>query len=93
MAISHLCISCGFDLARVRIRPDPFYALPIAICPDCGEAAVRRMHPMKQAWRTLLRLKTSLIALALQLAMLIGGAAAARTAGTLPPNHAVTGPR
>ncbi|MHC4769983.1 MAG: hypothetical protein ACYTEI_14915 [Planctomycetota bacterium] len=76
MAISHLCISCGFDLARVRVRPDPFYALPIVVCPDCGDTAVRRMHPMKQAWRTVLRLKTSLIALAFQLAMLIGGGAA-----------------
>jgi len=76
MAISHLCISCGFDLARVRVRPDPFYALPIVICPDCGDAAVRRRHPMQQAWRTVLRLKTSLIALAFQLAMLIGGGAA-----------------
>ena len=76
MAISHLCISCGFDLARVRVRPDPFYALPIVICPDCGDTAVRRRHPMQQAWRTVLRLKTSLIALAFQLAMLIGGGAA-----------------
>jgi hypothetical protein len=76
MAISHLCISCGFDLARVRVRPDPCYALPIVVCPDCGDAAVRRRHPMQQAWRTVLRLKTSLIALAFQLAMLIGGGAA-----------------
>jgi hypothetical protein len=76
MAISHLCISCGFDLARVRVRPDPFYALPLVICPDCGDAAVRRRHPMQQAWRTLLRLKTSLFALAFQLAMLIGCTAA-----------------
>ena len=76
MAISHLCISCGLDLARVRVRPDPLYALPIVICPDCGEAAVRRMHPMKRAWRTVLRLNTSLIALGFQLSLLIGGGSA-----------------
>jgi len=70
MAISHLCMSCGFDLARVRARPDPYYALPMVLCPDCGEAAVRRMHPSLHGWRTLVRLKTSLVALAFQLTML-----------------------
>jgi hypothetical protein len=73
MAISHLCISCGFDLARVRVRTDPVYALPIVICPDCGEAVVRRRHPMQRAWRSFVRLKTSLIVLVFQLAMLTGG--------------------
>jgi hypothetical protein len=72
MAISHLCLSCGFDLARTPARPDPYYALPIAICPDCGEAAVRRMHPMRRGWRTLLRVETSVVTLAFQLALLIG---------------------
>ena len=76
MAISHLCISCCFDLARVRVHTDPVYALPIVTCPDCGEAAVRRRHPMQRAWRALVRLTTSLILLAFQLAMLIGSMAA-----------------
>jgi hypothetical protein len=70
MAISHLCLSCGFDLARVRARPDPHYALPMVRCPDCGAAAVRRLHQSLHWWRTLVRLKTSLVALAFQLTML-----------------------
>ncbi len=76
MAISHLCLSCGFDLARVRARPDPHYALPLVSCPDCGTAAVRRMHPSLRAWRTVVRLKTSLAVLVFQLALLIGFASA-----------------
>jgi hypothetical protein len=72
MANSHLCITCGFDLARVRARPDPHYALPMVLCPGCGEAAVRRMHPSRHAWRTLLRVKTSIVAIALQSALLLG---------------------
>jgi hypothetical protein len=70
MAISHLCLSCGHDLARIRVRRDPHYALPMVTCPDCGTAAVRRRHPSLQAWRTLLRVETSLFALAFQLAFL-----------------------
>ena len=70
MAISHLCMSCGHDLATMRVRRDPHYALPMVFCPDCGTAAVRRPHPSLQAWRTLLRLATSLFALAFQLAFL-----------------------
>jgi hypothetical protein len=72
MAISHLCMACGLDLARVRTRLDPYYALPMVLCPDCGEATVRRRHPSLGGWQTLLRLKTSLAALALQLALLAG---------------------
>ncbi|MHC4413652.1 MAG: hypothetical protein ACYS0G_00055 [Planctomycetota bacterium] len=71
MAISHVCLTCGFDLARARVRPEPHYALPVALCPGCGEAAVRRMHPGQRGWRSLLRLKTSLVALILQLSLLL----------------------
>ncbi len=76
MAISHLCFGCGFDLARVRICPDPHYALPLVVCPDCGEAAVRRVHPLQIGWRAFLRFKTSIITLVVQLGLLTGAAAA-----------------
>jgi hypothetical protein len=68
MAISHLCISCGWDLARVRVRRDPHYGLPLVHCPECGHTAVRRRHPISDRWRALLRLLTSLLAIVLQLA-------------------------
>jgi hypothetical protein len=70
MAISHLCLSCGFDLAQTRVRRDPLYGLPLVFCPDCDTAAVRRPHPTRQAWRTLLRLGHSIFALVFQLAFL-----------------------
>jgi hypothetical protein len=73
MAISHLCLSCGWDLARVRAQVEPRYALAILLCPRCGEAAVRQIHPAQRGWRTFLRLKTSLLALIFQLAALVAG--------------------
>jgi hypothetical protein len=76
MAISHLCLSCGFDLAWLRARRDPYYALPLIICPDCGEAAVRRRHPGVHGWRLTLPLGTSLVVLAVQLGVLLGSVAA-----------------
>ncbi len=72
MAISHVCISCGLDLARVRARLEPRYALPIVVCPDCGRAAIRRKP---RAWRSLRRLVVSLLTLAAQLGMVVGGLA------------------
>ena len=72
MAISHVCISCGLDLARVRARLEPRYALPIVVCPDCGHTAVRRKP---RAWRSFRRLMVSLLALAAQLAMVVAGLA------------------
>ena len=72
MAISHVCLSCGLDLARVRARLEPRYALPIVVCPDCGHTAVRRKP---RAWRSFRRLMVSLLALAAQLAMVVAGLA------------------
>ncbi len=51
MAISHLCLQCGFDLARVRPQRDPHYGLPLVHCPKCETAAVRRRHPVWRGWR------------------------------------------
>lgn len=71
MAISHACLNCGTDLASVRAVREPHYGLPLVICPGCGAAAVRRRHIIQQRWRSLLRAKKSLIALACQLMALI----------------------
>jgi len=73
MADSHLCLSCGSDLARVRARQEPHYGLPLVICPACGAAAVRRRHPLVRGWRTLRQLGTSAGVLAFQVAALGAG--------------------
>jgi len=72
MAISHVCISCGLDLARVRARLEPRYALPIVVCPDCGLTTVRRKP---RAWRSFRRLMLSLATLAAQLGLVVTGLA------------------
>ncbi len=46
MAISHVCLRCGFDLARSRALLDPFYRIPIVRCPRCQSVQVRRKHPL-----------------------------------------------
>ncbi len=72
MAISHVCLSCGLDLARVRALLEPRYALPLVVCPDCGWAAVRRKP---QGGRSLYRLLVSLLTLIAQLGLLAAGLA------------------
>ncbi len=72
MAISHVCLSCGLDLARVRARLEPRYALPIVVCPDCGWAAVRR-KPRRSFGRlpaSLLYCGAAIVGLACVLAMI-----------------------
>ncbi len=66
MAIAHVCLGCGADLARIRVIRDPHYRLPIVICPDCGEACVRRVDPILQRWRTFQPLAAALCALFVQ---------------------------
>ncbi|MCP3905550.1 MAG: hypothetical protein GY715_18140 [Planctomycetes bacterium] len=76
MVLSHVCVECGHDLARVRVRREAHYGLPMVRCPNCDTVAVRRMHPAWRAWRRFLRVKTSLGVLLLQLAALkffVGG--------------------
>ena len=70
MAISHVCISCGLDLARVRALLESHYALPVVVCPDCGRAAVRHKP---RAWRSFRRLAVSLMLLAVQLGLIVAG--------------------
>lgn len=51
MAIAHVCVKCGWDLARVRPQREPHYGLNLVRCPRCGAASVRRQHPIRAAWR------------------------------------------
>jgi hypothetical protein len=71
MAISHACLNCGTDLARVRAVREPHYGLPLVVCPGCGSAAVRNRHVIHQRWRGLLRVSKSLIAAVAQLIALV----------------------
>lgn len=66
MAIAHVCMECGWDLARVRVRQDPHYGLPLVICPRCTTACVRRRHPLWNGFDTLRRVDCVLTLLALQ---------------------------
>ena len=70
MAISHVCLSCGLDLARVRALLEPHYALPVVVCPDCGWAAVRRAPRDRRSFH---RLLVSLLTLISQLGLLAAG--------------------
>lgn len=72
MAISHLCTTCGADLARVRARREPYYGLPLVVCPHCGTPAVRRRHPLQKRWRSGRQLALSLTIIQAQLLLLIG---------------------
>jgi hypothetical protein len=60
MAISHVCLGCGLDLALVRPIRDVHYGLPLVICPRCDAACVRRRHPLQHSWRSFLRVRKSL---------------------------------
>ena len=66
MAIAHVCLGCGADLARTHVIRDPHYRLPIVICPGCGEACVRRVDPILQRWRAFQLLAAALCALLVQ---------------------------
>lgn len=68
MAIAHVCLGCGKDLARLRAAIEPHYGLPIVRCPTCGLVCVRRRHPQWRVWRSIIRVGSSLAALVLQLA-------------------------
>lgn len=67
MPRSHVCFSCGLDLAPVRAVPDPHYALPVVVCPRCETASVRRRRdPVIQGYRAATRLTKSTSVLGLQ---------------------------
>lgn len=68
--MSHICLSCGRDLARVCALVEPHYGLPVVVCPDCGRAVVRRRHPIIVRWRQFRRLRRSVLALAWRVGVL-----------------------
>lgn len=71
MAIAHVCLGCGADLARIHVIRDPHYHLPIVICPGCGEACVRRVDPILRRWRAFQPAAAALCALLVQLLIVL----------------------
>lgn len=55
MAVSHICLSCGLDLARVRAVTEPQYGLPVVVCPECSTGVVRRKDVLTARWREAVR--------------------------------------
>jgi hypothetical protein len=51
MAIAHVCLNCGRDLARVHPQREPHYGLALVTCPNCATACVRREHPVWRGWK------------------------------------------
>jgi hypothetical protein len=76
MAIAHICLACGWDLARVRVQTEPHYGLPIVICPRCDAVSVRRVHPIWKTWKTLRRIDWALTVLLAQIVLALGLTAA-----------------
>ncbi len=76
MPVHHACTSCGHDLTRIPARPDPFYRLPLVICPDCRTPAVRRRDPLITGFRTARKAVRAVLILFVQTALLIGTTAA-----------------
>lgn len=81
MAIAHVCMQCGMALTRLRAGRDPHYRLPMVTCTNCGQACVRRRHPIQRRWRAFARAQTSVCALLLQILLLV--ALAAATVGSI----------
>jgi hypothetical protein len=67
MAIAHICLDCGWDLARLRPRKEPHYNLFIVHCPRCESVSVRRVHPMMRMWKSIRRVDWALTMLVAQL--------------------------
>jgi len=68
----HICLTCGFDLARERVARDPIYGLPIVRCPNCTTIAVRTQPAALRAWKWFLRLDWVLSTIFVQLHLLAG---------------------
>lgn len=71
MPSSHLCVQCGFDLARIRAQRDPQLGLWLVQCPECERfAARRRQHPAVLWFRNFRKLDWTLGLLAVQTVLL-----------------------
>lgn len=51
MAISHVCMACGEDLAGIRPGPEPHYGLCVVACPECARPSVRGRDEVRDWWR------------------------------------------
>jgi len=71
MAISHVCLECGFDLAKVRAQRDPEYDLWIVRCPRCANCCARNPKLIGRAWHRILRVDMALSILLVQGLLLI----------------------
>jgi hypothetical protein len=71
MAIAHVCLECGWDLARTRPRREPHYGLMLVSCPRCQAASVRRVHPVWARWRQLVRVDSALRVLVTQVGFIV----------------------
>jgi hypothetical protein len=60
MAIAHICLSCGRDLARVRPTREPHYGLNMIVCPGCGGRSVRRRRAPEADGRSFRRASRAL---------------------------------
>lgn len=65
MPSGHVCIQCGEDLSRLRVKREPHYGLPVITCPSCGVVVVRREHPLRAWWKRAMRMDAMLTALLL----------------------------
>jgi hypothetical protein len=81
MALAHVCLGCGFDLARQRPRKELHYGLPMIVCPRCAAPSVRRKHPLMVRWRQFRRVDWAVSILVAKL--LVAVAIAAATAFTI----------
>ena len=76
MALAHVCLDCGLDLARQRPRKEPHYGLLLITCPRCAAPSVRRRHPIAVGWRQFRRIDwaVSILVIKLLVAVAIAGA-------------------
>lgn len=64
--MSHVCLGCGWELARVRALPEARYGLCLVTCPRCDASAVRRPDALVAAYRRWRGVRRSVLALARQ---------------------------
>ena len=56
MPRSHICPQCGLELGFIPPTVEPYYGLPLVVCPRCGKQTVRiesQVRAMVRWWRRL----------------------------------------